>query len=605
MYTPREDMRRLLALLKNGDSDATVQRATAIAMQYPADGVPCNIAGLALLNAGQPQSALTQFEAATARQDHYADAWHNAGVALLGLDRLAEAEKRIDTALQLEPARTPYRVSKVRVLLLSFQPEEAMSLAHQIVNDDPSSVAAKQYLAEALFDLKRFLDAIEILNSLPPDPETALTLAKCWSAMSLHHRVKAIIMPLGRQPISAANQTRAASLLTEAGEPADAIALLTHANTQSPNNPHILFNLAHALSENQQDEAAIATFEALLLQAPGHGYALYELSGLLQDSQAITARLTTCQPATHHADPLWHYGLARLYLKLGEYASALAHLRHANQIQQQRLPWREDAGPALCQQIRAMYSQLQNSEALSSSPELQLRGPTPVLITGMPRCGSTALAWQLSKDPQWHSGGEIGLLDQILQRQVATPVNLKALRTQIHLYRSELAALSGDADVVTDKLLSNGLYFGVIALLMPDMRMVRCSRDPIEHALSIFAHPFQGMPYTQSLTGIAAQFSLEEEQTVFWTEECGLQLEHVHIDELRAQPATVCARFATRAGLNWLSSQADTHSPAGSFNTLSSRQINHDGVSSRAQSGWQALYPYLTPTEKGLFDQAG
>lgn len=125
--------------------------------------------------------------------------------------------------------------------------------------------------------------------------------------------------------------------------------------------------------------------------------------------------------------------------------------------------------------------------------------PTPVFVMGMPRSGTTLTEQIIDAHPEGFGAGELGLITE-LYRQCAVDPNLpfstdpgaydaNKLREAARIYREETFALAGkdpSIRVITDKAPTNFWYMGFISMILPDARIVLCTREPRDNCLSCF-----------------------------------------------------------------------------------------------------------------------
>ena len=120
----------------------------------------------------------------------------------------------------------------------------------------------------------------------------------------------------------------------------------------------------------------------------------------------------------------------------------------------------------------------------------------PVFIVGMPRSGSTLVEQILSSHPDVYGAGEVKYLSRSLGQlrdrfrrfrnipswtEKITPAQLDIVAKS---YQKSLTARLGDAKRVTDKLLTNYFFLGLINLLFPNAKVIHTRRDPVDTCLS-------------------------------------------------------------------------------------------------------------------------
>jgi Flp pilus assembly protein TadD len=135
-----------------------LNRATTL---DPEVAVYRNAFGIALLQIGQPQTALEQFRKATQIDDQFADGHLNAGIALAELGRWPEAVESYTRAIKLPRLTAPdtAHVNLGLALLNVGRYEEAERVLRFAVNLEPQMEAAWYHLGVALVTMGRSEEA--------------------------------------------------------------------------------------------------------------------------------------------------------------------------------------------------------------------------------------------------------------------------------------------------------------------------------------------------------------------------------------------------------------------------------------------------------------
>jgi hypothetical protein len=131
-------------------------------------------------------------------------------------------------------------------------------------------------------------------------------------------------------------------------------------------------------------------------------------------------------------------------------------------------------------------------EFLAECAELGSEDPTPILILGMPRSGTTLVERVVSSHPHVRGRGELDFWRErgpawayaktAALRDAARPIRDEYLRT--------LRDGASDSLRVTDKMPFNFFWIGLVHMLLPNARFIHCRRDPIDTCLSIYTTAF-------------------------------------------------------------------------------------------------------------------
>ena len=119
-------------------------------------------------------------------------------------------------------------------------------------------------------------------------------------------------------------------------------------------------------------------------------------------------------------------------------------------------------------------------------------------------------------------------------------------------YLEHLRGLSADAQRVTDKMPSNFLYLGLIAVLLPRARIVHCRREAMDVCLSNYIQQFAyGHHYSYDLGDVAAYYRGYERLMSHWREVLPLRMHEVHYEQLVADQEGESRKLIDFCGLPW------------------------------------------------------
>jgi len=152
----------------------------------------------------------------------------------------------------------------------------------------------------------------------------------------------------------------------------------------------------------------------------------------------------------------------------------------------------------------------------------------PIFILGMPRSGTTLIEQILSSHSKVESEGEIQDLRLAFEAQ-----SKRILDEQDVTRRAEACLLAAkdylksvrarqNAPFFTDKMPYNFLMIGLIALTMPNARIIHCTRDPLETCFSIYKQNFSGShAYTNDLVELGEYYNAYESLMEVWKQRFG------------------------------------------------------------------------------------
>jgi tetratricopeptide (TPR) repeat protein len=276
---------------------------------------------------------------------------------------------------------------------------------------------------------------------------------------------------------------------------AEAETVLRRGIARDPGDSAALHLLGDILARLGRFTDAAAAYEQAVKVAPDH-VALYlsiaQSRRIGADDRALVAQME------HHAGSgrlaeselmLLHFALGKSYDDLKDPAAAMRHFDAAHRIrgrvgQFDRAEWEKRIGWLI-----ERYS----PELLAGHAGIGVADPTPILILGMPRSGTTLMEQIVSSHPSVAAGDELMFWgDHDAATPGFDPQELTA-ETARHLAETYLAVLRGispDRPRVTDKMPFNYLAAGLIHLVLPNARIIHCRRNPIDTCLSIYTNYF-------------------------------------------------------------------------------------------------------------------
>jgi hypothetical protein len=219
----------------------------------------------------------------------------------------------------------------------------------------------------------------------------------------------------------------------------------------------------------------------------------------------------------------------------------------------------------------------------------------PVFIVGMPRSGTTLAEHLLTGFAGVVAGGE--RMD-FLRHAASLPGYPEAARD---LGTDRLAALAadylGDAPpdaVLVDKMPVNFLHLGLIARVLPQARVIHCSRHPLDTLLSCYFQDFTAsfLGFANDMEDLAWYWQDYRRLMAHWAGVLDLPVFELPYEELVTDPETWVRRLGRFIGRNEPPARAPE---AGRFIATNSAAQVRRPVSDRAVARHRAYARELAP----------
>ncbi len=289
--------------------------------------------------------------------------------------------------------------------------------------------------------------------------------------------------------------------LTQSGALAEAIELVRQELDNQPDNPILIGSYTHLLVMNDRHDEAIAYIDMLrergieaLSMAAVFGRAVLRTDRRDEAIEWLTKLLDDEEhPGTDAQRHQAYNALGHLLDRAKRYDEAMEAFHKSNAlIEPDFIEQRLDA-------TLECITRSWTPERFARAPERpEPFGARPVFIVGMPRSGTTLTEQIIDAHPRAYGAGELGLISELFRGLARSPDNPYAtgpdeydpatLAQAARSYREETAALAGDesVEVIVDKAPLNYHYLGMIALALPDARIIHCRRDPRDNCLSCY-----------------------------------------------------------------------------------------------------------------------
>jgi Sulfotransferase family len=191
------------------------------------------------------------------------------------------------------------------------------------------------------------------------------------------------------------------------------------------------------------------------------------------------------------------FTLGKVRDDLGRYDAAFAAYAEGNRLKAGTLRFNE----ARTAQQAADIAKHFTAEVFERCRGAGNPDPTPVFIVGMPRSGTSLTEQILSSHSRVHGAGELKDFHRIVGEmaglgtgapfpQFVSTVSPAALTTVGDRYLESIHKLAPTALRITDKMPGNFNYLGLIALALPNAKVIHMIRDPMDSCLSCYTHLF-------------------------------------------------------------------------------------------------------------------
>lgn len=495
-------------------------------------------------------------------------------------------------------------LARARASLDARRPQEALPLLDRAVAYLPASAEARLLQGQALEALGWPAEAAEAYRHA-----TTLTprAAEPWARLGIVLRVqdrRAEAAAAFRKAATLAPQTStgrlaAAYAALATGDAAAAEAALRRLVKIEPRNGPAHAELGKLLAEAGDADGALAAFDRVLAldpQAVGRWHDRVRIRRLTAGERPLLERMqqAAARPDLRPLDRvLLQIALGKAHDDFDDPAAAMRHYLEAGRLQAAIRPLDLEA-------LRRRVDWLIDTFDARRLPGLAAAGdpdPTPLLIVGLPRSGTTLVESILAAHPQVSAGEELPFwsqrgLDLLLHGDVPAPATLRTLAAD---YLGVLRGI-GPGARVTDKKPDNFTWLGLVHAALPSARIVHCRREPLDTAVSIVANFFAPRPdFSTEATALVAYIREHERLMAHWRRVLPPQrLLELDYEVLVTDPEPAIRRLLDFAGLPWDGACLHPEAQRRRVTTASLWQVRQP-IAPRSVARWRRYEPWLGP----------
>lgn len=499
------DVTAVLALLQQGMLTQAERILSELVKVQPSNPTHHFLSGYAALQGGHNAQAAAAMGKAIDLGISDPAAFYHYGCALAALDRYSEAAVAFAHALKLKSDFLPARANLASCQFEMLDFEQAEQNYRQVLEIDPSNIAACHNLGQIFFVTQRLSEAIDYFQRAA---EAAPKVAEFRASLAT--------MQEAENQLDAADSSARMALDCEPGNVTAAIAL------------------ARVLRRRKR------AVEALKVLSAGD--------------------LGTCMPRTQIAYWSERGQVLEVLERYGEAFDAFAQSK--KRLAETRQPYNRAATEQALARERSVLTR-ERAKAWALQPQ-QPGTQAPLFIVGFPRSGTTLLEQMLGCHSQVVACGE---LETSIVRESGRPdypdnlsrldekerqVLLTSLRSD---YLAELGRHAGHAPAAryaSDKLPLNLMRIGLIRLLFPEAKIIHVMRHPLDAVLSAYFTPFLfGNEWSLHMADTAHMFIQTWQHAEAMRGLAGTQFLRVRYEDLVTNPEPVLKRVLTFLELPW------------------------------------------------------
>jgi tetratricopeptide (TPR) repeat protein len=387
----------------------------------------------------------------------------------------------------------------------------------------------------------------------------------------------------------------------------ESLPILEKAAKLAPTRPDILYNLGNTLSSLGRTDEGLAFYRKAIEHNPSHiriykGIcSLHKFTEYDDEMKKMEELLKIEMQPIERINLL--FGLGKAFDDIKDYEKSFRYLNEGNKLQRSTFNYNTKDNYNVLEKIKKTFT----PEFLEQHRDCGHKSNSPIFILGMPRSGTSLVEQIISSHSEVYGAGELGNINDIITKNSGKlsmpnfPDGIEKLkkydfRKLGSLYIQSLAKIAPDSPYITDKMPNNFWYIGIIKLILPNAKIIHCTRNPIDTCLSIYQKLFNSkLTYAYDLEELGQFYNLYKELMEHWHSILpeGSILD-ISYEELVNNQEQQTKRMLEYCNLPWDESCMTFHQNKRAVNTASVLQVR-EPIYKHAIERWKPYEKYLQP----------
>lgn len=576
-----------------------------------------HLLGVVYHQMGESRHAIDLISQAIALQPDNGVFYSNRGAAHLALRNWSLARADYAIAIQFEPTLPDAHNGLAVVCNETGRVEEAAEYFRSAIQHRPHFPEAHKNLGNALVKLGRFEEGIEHLRKAvelrPVFAEAHGNLGQLMNQVgnveaAIHHLEIAVRQ---KNDNIAYQYDLGAAYMASAGRVDDAQRCFQTVLSQEPNHVEAINGMAATLVASGKIDSAIEHCCKVLQLRSFHPMALINLSELASQGHysfseaeidAIQGVISSKELPENEAAVL-HHVLATHYDRAAQYDTAFSHYEMFNAASRtaftnRGLRFDRNQHARTIDDVISTFDE----SLFAKFHDFGSESTRPIFVVGMPRSGTTLVEQILARHEGVFGAGEQRRINNFARSlghafdagypACVAQLDKNRIQSAAQGYLNWISRLAPSATYVVDKMPSNFVHLGLIAILFPHSRIVHCRRDARDVCVSCYTQNFRSVVYATDCEDLAAYYQQYDRLMKHWREVLPMQMKEVQYEQIVKAPEQHVRELAEFCSIPWSEQLLEFHTSATAVQTASKMQVRKP-IYQSAVGRWQRFQSQL------------
>jgi len=294
------------------------------------------------------------------------------------------------------------------------------------------------------------------------------------------------------------------------------------------------------------------------------------------------------------------FSLGKAYEDIKNYNKSFKFYKEANFLTRKKINFSILSEKNFFSEIKKTY----NASIFEKYKKFGNKTDSPIFILGLPRSGTTLVEQIISNHPAVYGCDEIESIPLLLEKNFSDKISMHlneivefktdTLERIGRDYMKIVKNISNNSPRITDKLPKNFLMIGFIKLILPNSKILHCSRNPNDNCFSIFKNHFPGgkINYAYSLKEIVEYYNLYSDLMRHWNSLLPNFILNITYENLILDTEKQIKEILKFCDLSWSNECLDFHKNKRPIKTASDVQARSKIYKTSLES-WKLYEKYL------------
>ena len=300
------------------------------------------------------------------------------------------------------------------------------------------------------------------------------------------------------------------------------------------------------------------------------------------------------------------FALGKAYEDLKDYKKSFNYLKEGNFLKKKISKYDIEKDIFFFQELKSFFESIDFKKDNKLETQKQI-----VFIVGMPRSGTSLVEQILSSHSKVYGAGELSYIEDIVKKEFFKENKLitnkleqindiNFLTKLSNQYNSSINDYKYEEKIVTDKAPLNFRYIGLIKLILPNSKIIHCSRSPKDNCLSLYKNFFdENLNFSYDQNDLSKFYKEYTDLMNFWNKSIPQFIHNIKYENLISDSENEIKNLLSFCNLDWEKSCLEFYKNKRAVKTVSSAQVRKSFYNSSVDS-YKNYERFLTDLNSSL-----